>query len=604
MKHSIILIGHRGAGKSTLGARLAARHSLPFFDLDEVIEARSGSSAAQLVDADEAAFRAMERETLRDLLDAGESRVIAVGGGMQDVPPGVVVVWIDREGWEEVARDSRARLRPEMSFVEEVAWMRETREPRYRDTAHLRVHLERGGNADEAAERLAAQVALLLEAIGSPALAKTWIVAAGANQLERCFADAALFGLAGVELRSDLHAHAPSAEAGPWLASLRTEEEGFFQRCAGAAAFDCDASLIALARLDGLAPRPFIVSAHPKDVDQEYFDAMLAAGEHLLSRHPEWKPFLRYKYAPVVKSWVELRFGHELCRVHMRKGGRASYLPQGRRWEWMRAFRLRALNDLNYASPGAEQQGALPPALSFFFPHAAGPAPETFCGVIGDPVAQSVGDVWHRHLSLALDGGRIGYAKIFVPPDELETALYFLLKLEVHGLSVTAPHKRAVIQSNFVTSPSGLESGNTLTLVDGGWILTDTDRDGMRASLTAIEARGVRPGGVAVFGQGGVLDAVTAVLAERGWGPVHAVSAREGWGPLAHGRVTLVVNAAGPVSTAHEGPPFADAWLDLHYRDIAALPEHAPVYLNGWTFYTAQALEQRAHWGFPTVAPL
>ena len=601
MKHSILLIGHRGSGKTTLGARLAAHCAMPFFDLDEVIEARSGTRAAELVAADEAQFRSMERDTLRDLLGAGEARLIAVGGGMKEIPLGVLVLWIDREGWEDAARDSRVRLRPELAFDEEVQWMKETREARYRDAAHMRVRLERGTGIEDAAERVALHADLLRASIGAPALAKTWLLAAGATQVERCFADTALFGLAGVELRSDLHA-AATRRNGSWLASLRTEETGCFHRCNAASAFDCDASLLSLADLDGLAPRPFIVSTHPKDVEQHFFDAMLAAGSDIGARYPEWKPFLRYKYAPVVKSWVELRFGHELCRVHMRKGGRVSYLPQGRRWEWMRAFRLRSLNDLNYASPGTEQPGMLPPPLSFFVPHAAGPAPDVFCGVIGDPVAQSLGDLWHRNASLAIDGGRIGYAKIFVPEEDLETALYFLLKLNVHGLSVTSPHKGEVILSNFVTSPSGLESGNTLCLVDGGWILTDTDRDGMRASLDAIERRGIPPGRIAVFGRGGVLPAIEDAAAQAGWGPVDAVSSRDGWGALRTQHYTLIVNAAGPGSNAHNDPPQADAWLDLHYRDIDRIPLQPAVYVNGWTFFVAQASEQRAHWGFSTDA--
>jgi shikimate 5-dehydrogenase len=264
----------------------------------------------------------------------------------------------------------------------------------------------------------------------------------------------------------------------------------------------------------------------------------------------------------------------------------------------MRVFRLWSLNDVNYASPGTEATGALPPPLAFFVPHAAGPAPEVFCGLIGDPVAQSLGDVWHRHASLAFDGGRIGYAKIFVPGDDLETALYFLLKLNVHGVSVTSPHKREVIHSNFVTSPSGLESGNTLRLVDGGWILTDTDRDGMRASLAALQRRGVPPGRIAVFGRGGVLPAIEDAAAQAGWGPVDAVSSRDGWGALRSQQYALIVNAAGPGSAPHDDPPRADAWLDLHYREIDRIPSAAPVYMNGWTFFVAQALEQRAHWGY------
>ena len=68
MKHSFLLIGHRASGKSTLGQALAKRFRLPFTDLDAVIEAAEGASAAELVAKDEAAFRLLETDALAGLL--------------------------------------------------------------------------------------------------------------------------------------------------------------------------------------------------------------------------------------------------------------------------------------------------------------------------------------------------------------------------------------------------------------------------------------------------------------------------------------------------------------------------------------------------------
>jgi len=597
MDFSFLLIGHRASGKSTLG-RLLARHlACRFHDIDELIERSTGQSAARLVSADEKRFRAMEKEMLKSLLSEAGRSVIAAGGGMLEVPGGVCAIWIDRDGWEETALSERERLRPESSPGAEIEWMKRTRESAYSAGAHLRLRIARGIGVEETARLLCGMAGLADAAAGSPVMRKSWMLAHSPEQLDRCIADCRLFGLAGIEIRSDIFDSTPETDV-PVLASLRTPDGGFFLRGSAAAAFDCDARYAATVPLASLEPRPLIVSAHVGDVDQEYFDAMLMAGDVLAERFPEWKPHIIYKFAPVVKSWVELRFAHEVCRVYRKKGGKVSLIPRGKRWNWMRAFRVREWNELNYVSPGAVDKAGLPPSLAYFVPQAAGPDPAAICGLIGDPVDDSIGDVWHRRRSIEMDGGKLAYLKIPVPPDELEHALYFLLKLNLHGLSVTSPHKAVVINSIFVTSKSGLQSGNTLTLRDGGWSLTDSDRRGMEAVLDELADRGISPGPTAVYGRGAVSVPVIETLLERGWRPVRQTGAREGWGELEKESFVLIVNAGGPGTDAHDKPPRTRAWLDIHYHGVERLPADVEVYRNGIGFFVAQAEDQRREWGF------
>jgi shikimate kinase len=76
----VILIGAPGSGKSTVGALLAERLSLPFTDVDEVICARVGKPVAEIfADDGEAVFRAFEEATTAELL--AEPGVLALGGG-------------------------------------------------------------------------------------------------------------------------------------------------------------------------------------------------------------------------------------------------------------------------------------------------------------------------------------------------------------------------------------------------------------------------------------------------------------------------------------------------------------------------------------------
>lgn len=77
---SVVLIGPSGAGKSTLGALLATGLGLPFHDLDEVIERRSGRPVEAIFrEQGEAGFRRLEAEALPGLLEP--PAIVALGGG-------------------------------------------------------------------------------------------------------------------------------------------------------------------------------------------------------------------------------------------------------------------------------------------------------------------------------------------------------------------------------------------------------------------------------------------------------------------------------------------------------------------------------------------
>ncbi len=78
---SIVLVGLMGAGKTSIGRRLAARLGLPFRDADQEIELAAGCTIAELFDRyGEREFREGERRVIRRLL-AGDPIVLATGGG-------------------------------------------------------------------------------------------------------------------------------------------------------------------------------------------------------------------------------------------------------------------------------------------------------------------------------------------------------------------------------------------------------------------------------------------------------------------------------------------------------------------------------------------
>ncbi|MDR2871696.1 MAG: shikimate kinase [Xanthomonadaceae bacterium] len=78
---NLVLVGPMGAGKSSIGRRLAERFGLAFFDVDQCIIDRVGASIPTIFEyAGEAGFREHERLVLADLL-AGEKQLISTGGG-------------------------------------------------------------------------------------------------------------------------------------------------------------------------------------------------------------------------------------------------------------------------------------------------------------------------------------------------------------------------------------------------------------------------------------------------------------------------------------------------------------------------------------------
>ena len=80
-RRSIVLVGLMGAGKSTVGKKLATLVDLPFFDADHEIEKVSTMTIPELFEAyGEAEFRDLERRVIARMLEEGPI-VLATGGG-------------------------------------------------------------------------------------------------------------------------------------------------------------------------------------------------------------------------------------------------------------------------------------------------------------------------------------------------------------------------------------------------------------------------------------------------------------------------------------------------------------------------------------------
>ncbi|HVJ23769.1 MAG TPA: helix-turn-helix transcriptional regulator [Burkholderiales bacterium] len=83
----IALLGLRGAGKSTLGAKLADSLKLPFVELDREVEKEAGAALGEVFAMyGQEAFRRFERRALERVLGEHERAVIATGGSLVNDP--------------------------------------------------------------------------------------------------------------------------------------------------------------------------------------------------------------------------------------------------------------------------------------------------------------------------------------------------------------------------------------------------------------------------------------------------------------------------------------------------------------------------------------
>ena len=140
----VALVGIRGAGKSTLGAKLAAELKLPFIELDHEIEGDAGIPLSEIFSLyGQAGFRMMEKRVLQRVLENNERTILSVGGGIVSeketydfLLSHCYTVWVKAQPEEYMARvtaqgDFRV-MGGSKQAMEELRGILEAREPLYR----------------------------------------------------------------------------------------------------------------------------------------------------------------------------------------------------------------------------------------------------------------------------------------------------------------------------------------------------------------------------------------------------------------------------------------------------------------------------------------
>ena len=166
--HNLILIGAMGAGKTTLGRRVALHFGLDFVDLDAEIEAHTGAPVPLIFDLEgEPGFRRREAALLAEHC-ARRGILLATGGGavLDDANRALLqrhgfVVWLQTRVEQQLRRLARDKQRPLLAADdrrERLEALARARDPLYRGIADLIVPPH-----DDPPQRTAARVAALIE---------------------------------------------------------------------------------------------------------------------------------------------------------------------------------------------------------------------------------------------------------------------------------------------------------------------------------------------------------------------------------------------------------------------------------------------------------
>jgi shikimate kinase len=475
---TVVLAGHRAAGKSRLLHKVGEALGRPCVDLDRELERRAGRSLREWVQNDEPGFRAAEREVFRSLPRGG---VVAVGGGFlaahREVLAGCVTVLVpvSFETYRErlLADVTRPRLRPHLSHEEELREVFEEREALHRLARPMSfvdfvLRLERGHrprrvvtlppgeNAVDFAWRARHEGADLLEvrsdlipaelslrpvaralpllvAQRTPTLPPDW--AAFAELVDRPLG-APPCELHGAGLVLSLHADAP----------LSTRE--------------------ALARWEGVPDGALLKHVEPLGTLEE-------APRLLETRAKLAERYGAHRVTVLATGPLALPF-----RAVLAADNALDYLALDENWSAAPGQRL--LRDARREWLGAAadlRSGRL--------------------GLLGRAVAHSMSPRLHP----------APFDRIELPADVDLAALLAALRPYYRGFAVTTPFKQRAAQ--VVGAPQG--AVNTLVRTASGYRGASTDAAGAGAVLDALGAKAVT-----VLGRGGVAPALEEAARERG----------------------------------------------------------------------------------------
>ncbi|GIL17520.1 MAG: hypothetical protein BroJett040_12710 [Oligoflexia bacterium] len=586
----MLLIGHRGVGKTALVQRLQIYHSLrgssiAVHDLDREIEKGAQAKIADIFElVGEKTFRQIELKTLEYLMRRSEF-IISLGAGFDltqiQIHPDVEIVWVSRKT-DSLGRIflDRPRLNQNLTPLEEFQERYQKRSELYSRFAHWHYEMPEGLTSPNEIEKMiflnqvddAGGILTLTAAhLQNAEIFKNYYFSRGFDQYE---------------LRDDLLTEVEFQKAltlipkNQILISCRTQPTKTILQKMNAEGYETDWAL-ELGTPDQI--KPTIISLHERG-EKSISDLLNDLESNGKNRH--------LKLAIEIHNYSELR---QCLSWQSQDPKNRSFLPRSKsgRWTWVRLW-LKHQQKLNFihdfGSPHLDQ-----PTLSEWLNISS--CHQEFAAVLGHPVMHSYSPAEHQPYFRSRG---IPFFAIDISEHEWDESLPLLEKMGLRYAAVTSPLKIKAFHfaKDHTEIAQKLQSANTLVLESNhGWWAHNTDLEGL-SSLLETESD---LGEVVIWGGGGTLPVIhelipSAISYSSRTGQMRGEDADEA--PTANPETLIWAAAPNAELPKHNWTP--KRVIDLNYRDDSRAKEYCQItgakYISGLLMFKSQAQAQRQFW--------
>lgn len=605
----IVLIGHRGVGKSDLLKRLKIYFpQFQYFDLDAVISEKLANPVYKIFEIfGEEYFRSKEVEMARLILNKKDV-IVSLGAGynLENLPEGVVCIWVrrttDRDGRIFLNRPAfNLKIKPLDDYLSRF----EKRNKKYFEKADFIYDMPEGISLLEFKVLSKKGILIQEKNLFKEFLFTTTKKRKGVLTLNRYNINTRLV-YDTVELRTDFFSAKEInrlveiyGKKSKMILSFRKDNihdlDELMDLLPAFYAIDVDVELVKILKgIDVQAPvairKKLILSCHRPEVEENI--KML---EKL--RKAKEKPI--FKCSPVIRSFVELK---RLYDWHKKNQDERLIFPRSNLdntnsdWQWFRQFML-SKQVLNFVNDGSSDIPDQPTLLdTFLFSESF----NYFGAVIGNPIHHSYSPIFHYEF---MKKRNMPFYRIKIEEKEFDEAMDFLEEIGLRAASITSPFKEATYRRYYPRSKNEIKikSVNTLYIDRRGVAyIANTDTMGIAKTLNQISTEVLKKDlmklTVVLWGGGGVVPAIKSEVPN-----VHLVASRNGELPKSVREIDILIWAA-PRSLLTQTPKNCaiKTIFDLSYSGnsmgLELAKENNIPYFSGLEMFKEQGLGQQIFW--------
>ena len=605
----LVLIGHRGVGKSELLQRLKSYFpQFQYFDLDSVISEKLANPVYKIFETfGEDYFRGKEVETARLILNKKDV-IVSLGAGynLENLPEDVICIWVrrttDADGRIFLNRPS---LDPNLKPLDDYLARFEKRNKKYFEKADFIYDMPEGMSVLESKTLSKKSILVQEKNLFKEFLFRTTKKRKGVLTLNSYNVNSRV-AYDTVEFRTDLFSAKDInrlveiySKKSKMILSFRKDNihdlNELSDLLSSFYAIDVDAELTEI--LDFISTKApvaikkkLIISCHRPELKENIktLDGLVKTKSKAI-----------VKCSPVIQSFVELK---QLYDWYSKNPSGRLIFPRSDEasknsdWRWFRQFML-SKQVLNFVSDGFSTVPDQPTLLdTFLFSEPV----SHFSAVIGNPIHHSFSPVLHYEF---MKKRNMPYYRIKIEEKEFDEAMDFLEEIGLRAASITSPFKEATYRRYYPRSKNEIKikSVNTLFLDSHGAAhIANTDTMGLVKTLNQISAEvfqnDLQKLTIVVWGGGGVVPAIKSEVPN-----VHLVASREGKLPKGIKEIDILIWAA-PRSLLTQMPKNCTikSVFDLSYggnsMGLELAKENSIPYFSGLDMFKEQGRGQQIFW--------